>query len=226
MSSRSRASSSSSGCSEAATAASPVLDSVQDNDDYCAVCGQKELSDHDWAIGHFVHELTHELLHVDSNIFRTLKLLLFRPGELTARYLAGHRLAFISPIRLYLVVTAVFFFFGATADFTVEGLTRVGVLKGAVEGLQQAAQSKGQPYEVIVGEFNHLFHKSFSILIALAVLVFNTHAPKANVTWADIEPWLEQYALLFPAMKEPSVNLDLGDQNEVDRSAFAYSRSS
>lgn len=45
----------------------------------------------------------------DARIWRTLHLLLLRPGHLTRNYLAGQRQRYIPPIRLYLFVTIVFF---------------------------------------------------------------------------------------------------------------------
>ncbi len=45
----------------------------------------------------------------DARIWRTLGLLLFRPGHLTREYLAGHRQRYIPPVRLYLFVSIVFF---------------------------------------------------------------------------------------------------------------------
>jgi hypothetical protein len=81
--------------------------------DYCHVCGQKvahlKLGLHD-----FLHEAAHEFLHFDGKIVRTLKALFLRPGELTREFVAGRRARYISPIRLYLIVSAIFFFLAAT----------------------------------------------------------------------------------------------------------------
>lgn len=45
----------------------------------------------------------------DSRAWRTLVPLLFRPGQVTARYLAGQRVRFVPPVRLYLFVSLVYF---------------------------------------------------------------------------------------------------------------------
>jgi hypothetical protein len=54
---------------------------------------------------------------------------------------------------------------------------------------------------------------------ALAVLVFNTHDEIETPTWDDVEPWLRQYAYLYPVMRNPPVNLNLADKTDVDRNA-------
>lgn len=80
---------------------------------FCAVCGQKALplnpSLHDLR-----HDVTHEILHVDGRIFRSVQKLLFSPGFLTVEQCQGRRARWISPLRLYLVFSLVYF---AVASF-------------------------------------------------------------------------------------------------------------
>lgn len=52
--------------------------------------------------------LEHHLL-LDSKTVRTLWTLLFRPGRLTRAYIEGRRVRFVSPLRLYMFSTIVFF---------------------------------------------------------------------------------------------------------------------
>lgn len=75
---------------------------------YCSGCGQKATPLAP-TLGYFVHELTHELLHVDGKIFRSLRLLLTRPGFLTREIFAGRRASYVSPIRLYLIASILSF---------------------------------------------------------------------------------------------------------------------
>lgn len=67
---------------------------------YCSQCGQAEADGHQPTITHFLHELVHEVEHLDGKIFRTLRLLLFRPGELTAEYRAGRVASLVRPVRI------------------------------------------------------------------------------------------------------------------------------
>ncbi len=48
--------------------------------------------------------------HVDGKLPRTLKLLLTRPGYVSAEYVTGRRAPYIAPLRLYLLVFLVFAF--------------------------------------------------------------------------------------------------------------------
>jgi len=75
---------------------------------YCYACGQKA-SHSEVSLRELVHEGVHEFAHLDSKIVHTLRLLLFKPGELTAEFLRGRRVRYIPPLRLYLVCSLLFF---------------------------------------------------------------------------------------------------------------------
>src|ERR1700761_4916430 len=77
-------------------------------DKFCSHCGQlnaepKESFGH--LIGHFLEDVT----HYDSQLFTTIRDLLFRPGFLTKEYVAGKRVSYLNPIRMYIFISAVFF---------------------------------------------------------------------------------------------------------------------
>ncbi|HUE48105.1 MAG TPA: DUF3667 domain-containing protein, partial [Steroidobacteraceae bacterium] len=56
-----------------------------------------------------------DLTHADSRLWRTLNALLFKPGYLTREFLSGRRARYLPPVRLYLVLSVVFFiWFSAT----------------------------------------------------------------------------------------------------------------
>lgn len=78
---------------------------------FCHECGEEMIESHDLSVKYFfAHHLAHELTHLDGKIFQTFKLLLFRPGYLTAEYFAGRRRRYIKPLRLFLTVCVLFAF--------------------------------------------------------------------------------------------------------------------
>ena len=67
---------------------------------HCHVCGQaahvhRTLS----SIG---HDILHGVFHFEGKIWRTLPMLVWRPGDLTRRYIHGERAKFVSPLALFL----------------------------------------------------------------------------------------------------------------------------
>jgi hypothetical protein len=75
---------------------------------FCHVCGQENIVTKEnffSLVKHFVYDI----LHFDSKFFDTLRYLLFRPGYLSKQYVAGKRVSFLNPIRMYLFTSALFF---------------------------------------------------------------------------------------------------------------------
>lgn len=75
---------------------------------YCSSCGQKH-DPHAQTIGHFVAETVETLSHADSRLWLTLRVLLSSPGTLTADFFAGRRERYLPAIRLYLIISLLFF---------------------------------------------------------------------------------------------------------------------
>jgi hypothetical protein len=75
---------------------------------YCSHCGQRfEHQIH--SVLHFTREVTEDLTHADSRLWSTILALLFKPGFLTREFLSGRRVRYLPPLRLYLVLSVVFF---------------------------------------------------------------------------------------------------------------------
>ena len=114
---------------------------------YCGSCGQKTAAPNP-AIGDFLHELSHELLHVDGKIFRSLRLLVAAPGALTREQFEGRRVRYISPIRLYLTFSVVYF---AVAALTPAISFRITVGGQETHQRQRAGQVSERRHSVSSG---------------------------------------------------------------------------
>lgn len=75
---------------------------------YCASCGQKAAPPNP-TVHELVHELVEAFLHIDGKMIESARLLLTRPGRLTREYFAGRRVRYLSPLRLYLTFSLLFF---------------------------------------------------------------------------------------------------------------------
>ena len=74
---------------------------------HCHACGQAAHVHR--TLGAYGHDLLHGVFHFEGKIWRTLPMLVWRPGELTRRYIHGERARFVSPLALFLF--AVFLMF-------------------------------------------------------------------------------------------------------------------
>lgn len=69
--------------------------------DYCADCGQPVHIHR--SLGALWHDFLHGVLHFDGKFWRTLPMLMFKPGILTREYIAGKRARYISPMAVFLL---------------------------------------------------------------------------------------------------------------------------
>lgn len=90
------------------------------NGNFCASCGQPAHVHR--TLGHMVEEFLHGLLHFDTRAWRTLPMLVFRPGTLTRDYIHGKRARFISPLAIFLLTVFTMF-----VVFAFAGGSTVGV---------------------------------------------------------------------------------------------------
>jgi hypothetical protein len=76
---------------------------------YCSQCGQAA-EVHVPSVKEIIHEVLEGLTHSDSRLWNTLKCLWLKPGELTLEFIAGRRVAYLPPFRLYLILSVLYFF--------------------------------------------------------------------------------------------------------------------
>lgn len=75
---------------------------------FCSACGQRSVAPYP-TVAELVGDAWQELSGYDGRFIRTLRILLGRPGALTIDALEGRRARYISPVRLYLVASLVYF---------------------------------------------------------------------------------------------------------------------
>jgi len=81
---------------------------LEESVSYCSSCGQSTIS-FQRPIGHVCKNMLHELADIDGRLALTLKTLLSKPGLLTLEYNQGRRKRYTPPLRMYLVISIVFF---------------------------------------------------------------------------------------------------------------------
>src|SRR5882724_8427496 len=85
---------------------------------WCAQCGQPAI-DYRRSFRHVIVDVLDSFLNWDSKFFATLGLLISKPWRLTSEFLAGKRVRYLHPLRLYLLASILFFF---AANYGARGL--------------------------------------------------------------------------------------------------------
>jgi len=76
---------------------------------HCAQCGQAAI-DYRRSFRHVIVDVLDSFLNWDSKFFATIALLIVKPWKLTNDFLAGKRVRYLHPLRLYLLASILFFF--------------------------------------------------------------------------------------------------------------------
>ena len=89
--------------------------SLDIKDKFCSECGQKNISK--LNIKFVFGEVFQTIFNIDSKAIRSLRFLIFKPGFLTKEYVEGKRVSYLAPIRIYLVLSFLYFFLITAFNF-------------------------------------------------------------------------------------------------------------
>ncbi len=81
---------------------------LNENVNYCPHCGQ-ENTEKLVSVGFLIRDFFRQELSFDSKFWRSFRYFLFVPGYLTNEFSRGRRAAYISPVRLYLFISFIYF---------------------------------------------------------------------------------------------------------------------
>lgn len=109
---------------------------------YCFECGQHS---HESArsISALTHDAWHLATHIDGRFWQTLYILLFKPGKLTQEYFAERRARYLPPVRLYLVLSVLFFGFGLATPDKSNVPTRTAIRAAPTPNATPSSQEPG-----------------------------------------------------------------------------------
>jgi hypothetical protein len=75
---------------------------------FCHQCGQETVL-HPPSTREFLHEFIGHYVALEGKLWKTMKLLLLKPGQLSLEYMQGRRVRYIQPLRVYLTFSLIFF---------------------------------------------------------------------------------------------------------------------
>jgi hypothetical protein len=78
---------------------------------YCNQCGEKVHAEHHKRVSHILEEAFHFVTHLDSKLFRNVKAIFSRPGQLALDYCNGIRKKYFKPISFFLLCVVLYLLF-------------------------------------------------------------------------------------------------------------------
>lgn len=180
---------------------------------FCHECGQEASRRLD-SLRSFLGHGVSGLLHLDGLTLRSVRDLLFRPGKLTADFLAGHRVRYVQPVQLYLLAAALFFLVNSYHPFMVVDVSHHAIRSslgamatgGRMDRPQlEALAARGispalfaERFRTVAGSLLPLFLIGAVVLFALAIAGFEPRSPKPLLGAAIFAlHWTAFYLLLM-----------------------------
>jgi len=142
---------------------------------YCPRCGERQPDHHDLSARHFFHHAFHELAHVDSKLFATLRLLFLQPGALTGEYFAGRKSRYIAPLRLVLTAFAIMlllYTIRSTQLYRFERIVEQDKTHTIAQVMEKKAARKGLKAEALIEQLDERWAHQAAALQLLNVIGF------------------------------------------------------
>jgi Protein of unknown function (DUF3667) len=77
---------------------------------FCGNCGEKQISEEDFSLRHYLAEIILAITPLQSKLSRTVWLVVSKPGFLSCEYFHGRRVRYTKPLQLFLFLNVVYYF--------------------------------------------------------------------------------------------------------------------
>ena len=138
---------------------------------YCSNCGQKKFSSHDLTISKFLLNFFEDFFKFDSNVLKTIRYLLFRPGFLSNEYVKGRIASYVKPLKLFVFTCIVVVFLGqyiAKNDYSFP-LEEISFFQTKIE---QVSTEKNMSKDAFTEKFNSNYFSKMPFYFLIIVAVF------------------------------------------------------
>lgn len=141
---------------------------------YCYNCGEKRIESEDKKLNHFFEEAISSVFVADGKFFKTIKLLLTNPGELTKSFVIGIRKKYLSPLQLFFFANLVYFIFpfistfNTSLDVQLNNLPYSSSIRPIVESYLQESQRSLESYTL---EYEGVSSSNGKLLLIVLVLL-------------------------------------------------------
>jgi hypothetical protein len=162
---------------------------------FCHACGQKRIESEDRRFAHLVSQFVEALTDLDSRFWRSLRSLMFRPGRLSAEYLAGRRARYMGPVALFVIANVLYFVAPGITDFElgffehVDGEMRVQM----IEARRTLSEEDRRRIEDWGGQAHTPWTRSWiEARVATRDAAARTRNPEASYTLGDYQVAYDQ----------------------------------
>ena len=175
---------------------------------YCQKCGQENIVPRQTVWGLITHFI-YDIFHFDGKFFYTVKHLLFKPGFIPREYIAGKRVSYLDPIRMYLFTSAVFFLilfsFGNTGGLVKMDGSRL------MTKMERLEYSSALHQQVKAGNKDSVVEKQLNFLLDTTIRVTLSTSGKADSNRSFLVKIKDQeYLMLVDTIEKGQQDINVG----------------
>ena len=85
---------------------------------YCNNCGEKVINQSDRTLKYFFGEFINAITFADNKLWRTLRVILKKPGFLSNEFVEGRRKPYMKPVSIFFLANLIYFLFPLINTFT------------------------------------------------------------------------------------------------------------
>lgn len=144
--------------------------------EYCSACGQKKTDVHDRSIKTFFTFFFNEFFSWDSKFFSSIKYVIIKPGYLTNEYINGRMASYITPLKLYLCMSLVYFFVNNIVNsdqYSILELDRQGTENFFANWVNDIREIRGVSEDDFKERFNSELNDKLPIYMLIIVFLFS-----------------------------------------------------
>ena len=159
---------------------------------FCWVCGQKD-THYNRSVFKVIGDFFKEMFDVDSRVFTTLSTLFLRPGKLSIQFRDNKRASYVTPIRLYLFSSLVFFFLVAITSRSQNVQLGADVLVDSTETTQvESSLVREQTPVRTQKEIDEYLTKIRSLVREEGAFESAKKVLKGTIVTLENDPWRER----------------------------------
>ncbi len=146
---------------------------------YCSACGEAVLDEEALTLRGFLLGSVRILLDFEHGLWPSVKLLVTKPGFLTREYLAGRRVGYVKPLRLFLMINVLYFLvqpqlLSNTYNTRLNGHMHRQVYSPLVEPLViKTITERGVDLDSYTEKFDAVSARMASTLVVILVPIFS-----------------------------------------------------
>jgi hypothetical protein len=143
---------------------------------YCNECGERVIDPKDRYLRHFFSELLNAFTFADNKFWRTVRILIVQPGQLSLDYSIGIRQKYMKPVSLFFLANFVYFLFPIFEIFTTSLHAQTHFFPYsdfALEWVQSAVAKRGISLEAFSLLYDEKTAELSKLLLVLIVFIMS-----------------------------------------------------